>query len=194
MAAFNWFDWVIVIIFGLSVFAGLARGFVKEVIALITMAAAFVIATLFTNTVAQYITSTEAVQNAIRQAGSNTAVSISYVTYGASFALIFIIVWIIGAIIGFFLNSLFTGGVLGFGNRLLGAIFGFFRAFILTLTLIFILQLTAASKQSWWHNSVLIKYYQPVLGSLATIVSPHLADLKEKFGDTLQDINKNTQQ
>lgn len=185
MAAFNSADWVIVAIFALSILAGIMRGLVREIIALITMIAAFVVAILFTNPLAQAITNTGPVQHAMQQTGEHASLPITYVTFGVSFALLFIGVMIIGAILGFFLNAIFTTGFLGFGNRLLGGLFGFIRGVILTLTLIFILQLTAISNQHWWHRSVLIKAYQPALSWLGKIVSPSLANLKEKFAGAL---------
>ncbi len=47
MATYTWVDYVIILIFSLSILAGFGRGFIKEAISLITLIAAFVVAIMF---------------------------------------------------------------------------------------------------------------------------------------------------
>lgn len=198
MSSLNWVDYVILGIFLLSIIAGFSRGLVKELVSLITLITAVVVATIFASTLAASFTSSPSVQSAVSDAsnsmGQAAGQSVSYVALGLSFGLIFAGTIIVGAILGFFINLAFTAGVLGFGNRLLGAAFGLGRGFFLNLALIFILQLTAVSEQPWWQQSVCIQQYQPVVMWLAAQVSPTLEKLKEKAAETMQNVGGQEQQ
>src|ERR1041385_2992010 len=68
MSNLNWVDIVILVIFFASVLAGLIRGFVKEIISLVTWIAAFFIATMFASKLAAWFTSFPSVQSMISSA------------------------------------------------------------------------------------------------------------------------------
>jgi membrane protein required for colicin V production len=183
MANFNWADYVILAIFLVSTLSGFSRGLVREIIALLALAAAFVLATLFSHELAAAITHSAAAKGAVSGSAPASATvvdTVSYAAIGLSYILIFVGTLIAGAIIGFIINLMLSTSVLGIGNRILGAMFGLCRGFILALVLIFVVQLTALSAQQWWQDSVLIKAYQPAVSWLAALVSPNLADLKKK--------------
>ncbi len=192
MLSFNWVDYVLLIIFLLSIISGLMRGLVKEVMSLVTLVAAFVIAIMFANPLAIKFTSSETVQNAVSHA-SGASQSVSYIAIAVSFALLFVAVIILGAILSFFLNLALQTGVLGFGNRLFGGVFGVVRGFIVNLVIIFIVQLTPLNAEAWWQDSEIVAAYQPAVTWLGNIVSPSLADLKERFGKTIENVNEKIQ-
>lgn len=185
----NWIDYVILTIFLFSVLAGLSRGLLKEVISLCTMIAAFTISVLFANPLAEAFTSSPTVQNVVNDStnaiGASTAAPVSYAALGLSFGFLFAATVLIGAIIGSILNLIFQSSVLGFGNRLLGGIFGLCRGFIINLVLIFLVQLTSFSSDNFWTQSLLVIRFQPAVVWLAAHISPSLADLKTKMTDTL---------
>lgn len=189
----NWVDFIILLIFLLSLLTGLSRGLIKELISLISLVAAFALAIMFANPLALYITNSETVQGVIHQAssssGANASQPISYVLIGMSFAMIFAGVVILGSIIGLIINMVFNTGVLGIGNRLLGAIFGLARGYIITLVVIFVVQLTPLSTQYWWEQSQIVHAYQPAVQWLDEIVSPALANMKESIGHTIQGVS-----
>lgn len=197
MAALNWVDYILIAIFIFSIMAGLARGLVREIIALATLVAAFIIAVMFTNPLAEVFTSSPSVKTVVSQTTSAIGVStqqpVSYAAIGISFLLLFAGTVLIGSLLGYFINFAFQTGVLGIGNRLLGGVFGFIRGFIITLVIVFIVQLTPFSKQNWWQRSLIVVSYQPAILWLANIVSPSLANLKEKLGETFQDMNTQIQ-
>lgn len=197
MLHFNWVDYTVLAIFLISILIGLSRGLAREIISLLTLIAAFVVAILFSNTLATVFTHSATVQNMVNQAsssvGENAVQSVSYLALGVSFIILFVGTIIVGAIIGFILNLALQTGIVGFGNRLLGGIFGFCRGFIMNLVLIFVIQLTGLSSQSWWHESYFVNLYQPVVQWLGNLVSPSLAHLKEKFGKTFENVNSELQ-
>lgn len=197
MSNLNWIDYIILLIFFFSIIAGFIRGFVKEVVSLITLVAAFVIATMFSNALAQLFTGHPSVQNAVNQAttslGVDTAQPVSYIALGISFALLFAGTIIVGMIVSFFLNFAFKSGVLGIGNRLLGGIFGLVRGYIINLALIFVVQLTPLGTQASWSQSQFVNMYQPAVQWLGNIVSPSLANLKARFEQTIQNFGSQLQ-
>lgn len=193
----NIIDWIILFIYFFSIIAGFSRGFVKEVVSLITLIAAFVIASMFANALANYIMSMDIIRNLIGQAststGLNAAQPASYLALGISFGLLFAATVMLGSFVGYFLNVAFSTGILGFGNRLLGGLFGLVRGVIMTLVIIFVVQLTPVSSQSWWMQSSFVRSYQPAVQWLGNLVSPSLNNLKSRLGQTLQDVNSQFQ-
>ena len=56
MATMNWADWAILAIVLISGLFSIRRGFVKEALSLVTWVAAFIVARLFTNSLAVVLT------------------------------------------------------------------------------------------------------------------------------------------
>ena len=197
MENLNWVDYIILAIFLFSMLAGFSRGLIKEVVSLASLIAAFVVAVMFANSLALHFTSSSAVQNVVTDAsnaiGMNAAQPVSYAAIGISFGLLFAGTVIIGSIIGFFLNMAFSIGVLGVGNRLLGGVFGLGRGFIINLVIIFMLQMTAVSGQPWWKESQCVQQFQPTVVWLGGIVSPSLANIKERATETMKDMGSKIQ-
>jgi uncharacterized membrane protein required for colicin V production len=147
---------------------------------------------MFTSQLAEFFTHSETVQNAMTQStsamGMDTAKPLSYMAIGVSFAILFIVTVIIGSVIKALLNLIFTIGILGFGNRIMGGLFGAVRAYLICLAGIFFIQLSPLSKQPWWVESKYIPYFQPQLVWLGNQVSPVLSDLKSTFDTQVQEI------
>ena len=196
-ASLNWVDYVFIVIFLYSMLSGFFRGFVKEIVSLATLIIAFIVATLFANPLATAFTNSDSVQSAVGQAsnamGSSAAGPASYIAIGLSFFVLFIATIIIGAIISAILNLAFQAGILGFGNRILGAVFGLVRAFLVNMVIVFLVQLTSFSTSQAWQNSTIVAMYQPSVSWLSSTVSPTLANLKDKFGQTMQGVENSLQ-
>jgi membrane protein required for colicin V production len=190
MTGLNFVDIIILIIFGVSALVGLKRGLVSEVVSLATLIAAFVIAILFSNSLATYFTSSSSVQEVVSSTsnaiGTNTAQPVSYIALGVSFGLLFAGTSLIGMLIKSLLNIAVQAGMLGIGNRLLGAIFGLARGFLINLVLIFVVQLSSFGNSPWWHQSQWVQSFQPAVVWLGSVVSPSLTQLKSKFQETVQ--------
>lgn len=197
MSGLNWVDYIILAVFFFSVLAGFGRGLVREIISLATIVAAFIVASLFAGSLADMFTSSASVQTVVTQAsnstGVNAAQSASYIALGLSFTLIFVGTIIAGSLIGYFINMAFQAGVLGIGNRLLGGVFGLVRGFIINLVIIFVVQLTPFASQAAWQQSQMVVSFQPAVIWLGNIVSPALANLKEKIGGSLENASQSVQ-
>lgn len=197
LGGLNVFDIVLLVIFFISVLIGFGRGFVSEVLSLVILIAAFVIAIMFTNDLAGYFANSAAMHGAISQTstatGTDTAQSASYVTLGISFAVLFIGTLIVGLLLKMFLNVLMGAGLIGFGNRILGAIFGAIRGVLLDLALVFIIQLSPLTKEAWWQQSHYVPYFQPYIEKLGHITSPKLSDLKSSFSSAVDNLGSSTE-
>jgi len=169
---------ILVVFFG-SIVAGLMRGFMKEIIALITWIAAFAVSIAFSSRVATAFTSSSA----------DTAQPVSMLAIGASFIALFVAVLLIGSLLNYFIASLTKGEGLGFGNRLLGGLFGLARGFLVNLILLFLVQLSPISQQPVFAQSQLVAAYQPVITWIDGLVEPGLEKLKADMGHTVNEAN-----
>jgi len=181
----NVVDIVIIVIFLISIILGMARGLVSEILSILVLVASFVVAIMFTDSLAAYFAGTSSVHSILTQAsgttGTDTSQPASYMIYGVSFLLLFLGTLIAGSIIKFVLNLMLSSSILGGGNRLLGAVFGVFRGYLVNLLLIFVVQLSPVSKEAYWQQSQIVPYFHTQVAWLASHVSPML----EKFSITL---------
>lgn len=190
MSNLNWIDIVILVIFFFSVIAGLMRGFIKEVLSVITWVVAFVVAAMFSQKLALMFTGSQQVQtivnNASNSIGMNAAHPVSILSIGLSFILIFVVVLIIGSLITSLISAAVSGVGMGLLNRLLGGLFGLVRGFLVVLLVIFLLQMTSFKDQQFWQQSQFVNSFQPAVAWLSNIVSPSLASIQQKVTNTIQ--------
>src|SRR5262245_18156619 len=159
----NFIDIIILAIFLISIIIGLARGLVSELLSLIILIAAFVVAIMFTSPLAEYFSHTATIQNMMKSSttGADSSQTISYMTICISFLLLFVATLIVGAILKLLLRFVLSRTGFGFGNRLLGGIFGLVRAYLLILAAIFLVQLSPLAKEDWWQQSQYVPKFQP---------------------------------
>ena len=193
MATMNFVDIIIIAIFLISIGIGLARGFVSEIISLATLIAAFIVAIMFSNTLASFFTGSSSGQGLVTQTstvmGVSTAQPISYIAIAISFGLLFAGTILLGTLVKMLLNVAVQTGVLGIGNRLFGGVFGCVRGFLINLVLIFLVQLSPLSNESWWLQSQLVPAFQPAVVWLGNIVSPALSNLEAQLNSALQNLS-----
>jgi membrane protein required for colicin V production len=196
MAAWNWLDWIIVAIFLFSILMGFVRGLVSEIISIVALIAAVVIAITFADNLALNIMNYSFVQDIVARTsssfGANTTDAISYIALGISFLVLFAGTILVAAIFKFIINLALRTGILGIGNRILGAIFGFVRGYILNVVLLFVLQLTPATNQTWWQQAYFVPYFQSSIVWLDSRVTPAVVQLKEQLQNS--NINAKVQQ
>jgi len=144
---FNWFDYVLAVIVFLSLILGIKRGFLREIISIITWIAAFFVAILFTNNVAIYV--------------SNFIKSELLANFVAFFAL-FIATLIVGSIINWIITKLAQKSGLTIGDRFFGAIFGCVRGILIILLIVFVISVTNFQSANWYQKSQLTYWLQGV--------------------------------
>ncbi len=134
-------DTAIMIVIGISCLFGLWRGLIKEVLSLLTWIAAILVARVYSEHLAELLV------NLIDSS------SIRYVT---AFAILFVVVMMLGTLMNHFMSKLITVTGLKFADRLLGAVFGFARGSIIVLVILFITGMFVAETEQ--SQSRLIPY------------------------------------
>ena len=141
----NWIDYSIIGLLGLSIMVGLWRGLVSEVLALVIWIAAFWVAWWFGPAVAQRF------EHVIELPSARIILA---------YALCFVAVLIVGALLRFVVSRLIEGTGLSGTDRLLGMLFGLARGVLLVTLLVFLLGFTAFTRDPWWQQSVLLPHFQ----------------------------------
>lgn len=136
----NEVDTAIIVVTVLSSLFGLWRGLVKEVLSLLTWVAALVVARVYSEPLAGLML------NLIESS------SLRYVT---AFALIFILIMMLGTLINHFLSKVLTITGLKLLDRLLGTVFGLARGVIIVLVVMLITRVFVSETEQW-QQSLLI--------------------------------------
>jgi len=161
---FHTIDYIILAVIGLSVLTGLFRGFVKECIALIVWVVAIWCAYTYTSTAASWLTSY------INDASVRTAVG---------FALVLVVVLLIGAIINGLLSFVLHRTGLSGTDRLLGMLFGFVRGVFIVALVIVVLNMTSLpKKEDYAHQSVLYSEFDPLVNWLSSMMPKFIKQAK----------------
>ncbi|MGB5938940.1 MAG: CvpA family protein [Rhodanobacter sp.] len=153
----NWTDYLILGVLALSVFVGLWRGLVSEVMALAIWIAAFWVAWMLGPAAAARL------EHVIELPSARIIVG-----YG----LCFVAVLILGALLRFVIGKLIESTGLSGTDRLLGMLFGFARGVLLVALLVFLVGFTAFTRDPWWRQSVLLPHFQHVASWLGQQVPP----------------------
>jgi membrane protein required for colicin V production len=166
MAHLNWFDTLLLGIMFFSMLFGLVKGFLKEIISLITWIAAFLVSVNYSHEFGK-----------ILSVYFKEEVLISIV----SFLGLFIIVLIIGSLI----NSLITYSVRGIessgSDKFLGLIFGLCRGFLVSLLCTFLVSNSVAKQSDWFKQSVLQQQTAPIIDFLQKKVHVIMNDVSIPF-------------
>lgn len=143
----NGADWTIIAVILISAAVGLMRGLIKEVLSLVIWFVALVAAIFFRVQVAQMLPIDDpAVNETIREI--------------LAFALIFVVVLILGGLVNFLISKLIEITGLTGTDRVLGGVFGLGRGLILVLAvLVFVPGIVPVESALWWTESVLIPQF-----------------------------------
>lgn len=133
------FDFIVIGVVGLSTVLAFLRGFVRVGVSLAAWVLGVVGALRFS----------EIVGGMLPDLGQSPATR-----YIIAFALILIVVLIVGAVVGYLLSRAARAVGLGFLDRALGAAFGFARGILIAVILVLFAGLTAAPRLDWWQNSL----------------------------------------
>ena len=143
----NLADWAIVIVLTLSSVISLTRGFIKEALSLVIWIVALVVANVFSNRLEVFLTN---------------VISTPSLRSIAAFALIFIGVLLIGALLNFLIGLIVKATGLSGTDRLFGMLFGFARGVLIVLVfLIYVPSYVPIKNDPWFQQSSLIPYFLP---------------------------------
>ena len=143
----HWVDYAIIAVIAISALISVIRGFIREALSLITWGLASGLGFLFAKPLGHYFAAT---------------IPHPTLRLAIGFAIIFLGVLILGAIINSIISTLVKKTGLSSTDRLLGIIFGLARGFLVVVILLMLTKLTALDQQNWWYESALIKQFEPL--------------------------------
>ena len=144
-------DNVFLIIVLISIFVGFFRGFIREIISIFSLLAAIWVSINYGGSVGSYFDAWFV--NPSGQLWAGMIVS-------------FLVIIILGMIVARILSRIFRLSLSAKIDRVLGAVFGFFRGCILTAILVLGGQLTSAVEADWWKDSNYIPYSKIIADKL----------------------------
>jgi membrane protein required for colicin V production len=151
----TWVDWCILGLGILSALLGILRGFFREVATLAVWALALVAAVEFGELLADSLTS---------------YVSVPSVRIAAAYAILFLGVLIVGAIVTHFFVEMIRRSVISGTDRALGGLFGVARALLIGGLLVLVAGKTVVRQDTWWRHSLTIPVLEAVGGGLAAVM------------------------
>jgi len=159
--AFAWIDVVILALIALSAILSLFRGFVREAVALATWLVALWVAMAFYEDLATILSQWITVPSAQKI---------------TAFAILFICVLLLGAIINFLAGKLVDKTGLTGTDKLLGVAFGVARGGVIVAILVLLAGLTPLPQDPWWQESQFIGYFQELAIWLRSYLPTEIAD------------------
>lgn len=160
-------DYIIIAIILLSAVTGAVRGFLKEVCSLVTWILAIWLAWQFGPSVAPYLGG-----------------ALEREPYGlwAGRAIVFVVVLVAGAIIGFAVDHFIRVSLFSGLDRMLGFLLGLLRGVVITGFVIILAQTVRLDSEGWWQRSKLVPVVTPVATLLRVVVGEHLPDRPAQTG------------
>jgi membrane protein required for colicin V production len=144
--SFNWADWTIVAIIGVSCAFSLLRGFVKEALSLAAWLLATFVAIAFHERLAAVLArwiQTPSLQLIL------------------AFAALFVATLLLGALVNKLLGTLVAASGLGGLDRLLGTVFGLARGLLIVMAIVIWMPMVMPVKSDpWWSESALIPHFE----------------------------------
>lgn len=138
-------DVVVVFVIVLSALFGLLRGFVKEAISLVKWILATWVAATFAPKLSPIL-----------------PIDSEAVSQATAFGLLFICVFIFGAIVSFIIVQFVKKTGLSSADRVFGVLFGFLRGAVIIVVFVVIGQAVSLSSQQWWQDSTLLERFERV--------------------------------
>lgn len=139
----NWVDYLLIALIAFSCVAGVLRGLLREVIALVTWVAAVYIAWHYAGVLEPHLGGALANED-VRAWAARTIIFLGVVLIGTG----------IGALVGHLVRlSLFSGT-----DRFFGGIFGFLRGLVMIGLFVMLCHALRLNGEPWWRGSTLIPY------------------------------------
>lgn len=138
----NAIDIAIISVIAISSLFGLWRGFVKEILSLVSWVAALVLARLYSDPLSEMLV---------------PLIDSSGARYVTAFVIIFVAVMMIGTLINVLVSKLLSVSGLNVVNRIFGGGFGIVRGAVIVMVILFITNVFV-SETLLWQESKLVPY------------------------------------
>ncbi len=153
-------DFVLIGIIAFSSLVSILRGFMKEMISLLTWIAAFLVALFYCTHLAPLLPA---------------SIDIPSARLAIAFVALFIVTLITGGIINAVIGLLVKKTGLSGSDRSIGVIFGLARGVFLVSVLLLLGSLTPMPQDSWWKESQVIRYLTPVAVTIRNLLPQDMA-------------------
>ena len=170
----NWVDYLILVIIVISTLISLLRGFLREVVSLVTWVVGFWVALRFARPVGDVFSFIH-----------NPSVRVV-----VGFAILFVVILIIGAAINFLIGKIMEKTGAGAADRMLGLLFGMVRGIVVVAVLVIVAGFTTLPQNGWWHASRLIPYAESVAGWMRAVLPPQVADEMMRGEHKVKDLER----
>lgn len=151
------FDYAVLMVCGVSLSLGLWRGFVREVVALVSWTLAFWVAKEFG------YAGVAAVSNVFDDPLVQTTLG---------YALVFIGVLLLCSGVAALIRMLITAAGMGLTDRVLGGLFGFARGILIVMLGVLVCGFTSLPQKNWWQEAS----FAPPLETAVLATKPWLPD------------------
>jgi len=155
-----WIDYVLVGIIVLSSLISLVRGFMREALSLAAWILAFWVSWAFFRELAAYF---------------EQWINVPSMRLGVAFLLLLVVTLILGGLVNYLVGQLVEKTGLTGTDRVIGIFFGMARGSLLVGIAVLLAGLTALPSDPWWHESVLIGYFQDLAVWLRSFLPPDIA-------------------
>ena len=135
-------DNLILAVIAISSAFGVRRGFIKEIMSLLSWIVALLVSRVYSGSLASII------ENLIDNPS---------VRYVIAFSVLFVVIIMLGTLLNHFMSKLLVVTGLKTIDRLLGAVFGVARGTVIVLVFLFVLNVFM-SESEWWQQSTLIPF------------------------------------
>jgi membrane protein required for colicin V production len=139
----NWLDYLLIALMVISCVAGVLRGLLREVIALVTWVAAVWIAWHYA---------------AVLEPRLGGALASEGVRAWAARSIIFVAVVLLGTCIGAIVGRVVRLSIFSGTDRFFGGIFGFLRGLVMIGLFVMLCHALRLNGEPWWRGSTLIPY------------------------------------
>ncbi len=136
-----WADWFLIAALVVSIVIGIIRGFTREILGLVSWIVAIVAALLLAPSAVDWLES---------------YVSTPSLRIASSYALVFFVVLVLGAIVTSIVSMLVRKSALSGFDRMVGGGFGLIRGVLIAVVAVWLVGLTPARQDPWWKESMLI--------------------------------------
>lgn len=155
----NWFDLAIIGVVLIFFVIGIVRGFIREVLSLLSWILAFWVAFTFADPISH-----------IFQAYIEAPV----LRIVASFAALFISTLILLTVISFLIHKLLSVSGIKGTDRALGGLFGGVKGLVIIALLMLFAHETVLPQEKWWRNSLLAGHFQPLVLIIRDLLPPDM--------------------
>jgi len=171
MTNFNFLDWLVLLILLSSILLSALKGFVRELLGIVSLVAAFFLSVMF------YRTASTPLKEVVKS--ENIALFLGFV-------IVFLGTLLVGALVIWALQKLIKFAKIQWFDRLLGAAFGFIRGWLLG-SIVFLVLTSFNLQIERVKSSQLAPYYLPGARIIA-LAAP--SDLKSRFMDGYRVVEK----